>query len=66
MPRFPDTVWSESRDYGGMFDGEVGVCKRGDKFYAYVADGWGGGAGKLHLTLEAAKSDIERLWNRYM
>lgn len=61
---FKDVYWTESRDSGGMFDATVGVYKDDSGYVAYVID-WGTGVhSPPHPTLEAAKADVERLWDR--
>ena len=57
-------VWSERRDDGGMFKATVGVARRGDRYAAFVKDGWGGGVSCTRDTEDAAKAEIERLWER--
>lgn len=62
--KFRDVAWSERRDSGGMFDATVGVYCDDSGYVAYVTD-WGRGIkSPPHPTLEDAKADIERLWNR--
>lgn len=58
-----EVVWSEKRDDGGMFDAEVGVYKSGNQFVAYAANGWGGGVQCTRDTFEAARAEVDRLWN---
>ena len=57
-------VWSECRDDGGMFSAEVGVAASGIRFVAYVKDGWGGGGRCTRDSEEAARAEIDRLWER--
>lgn len=61
---FLPVVWSEKRDDGGMFDAEVGVAVSGDRFVAYVMDGWGGGVRCTRTTEESARAEIDRLWQK--
>jgi len=61
---FLEVEWSERRDDGGMFDATVGVARSGDRFVAFVMDGWGGGVRCTRDTEEAAKGEIDRLWKR--
>lgn len=62
-----DVVWSEARDAGGMFSSEVGVWRDPDgRYRAYVKDGWGGGVrSKPFPDEQAARGDIDRLWEHF-
>ena len=61
-----DVPWCEKRSVlGEMFDPEVGVYRDGDGFVAYV-DSWGGGIrSRIHSSEQAARSDIDRLWEKF-
>lgn len=56
-----DKIWSESIDYGAMFDGEVGVYKSEGYYFAYAKDGWGAGMKCGRKSLDEANKEIERL-----
>lgn len=61
-----DVVVSHRFDDGGMFDGTAGVFIDGNRFRAFVKDGWGGGIqSKAHATQADAERDIERLKEKF-
>lgn len=66
LPRFGGvTVYEEKRDSGGMFDAQLGVEQVSPHgFIPWVSDWHGGIRGPMKPTLEAAKADLTRLFNK--
>lgn len=66
LPRFGGvTVYEEKRDSGGMFDAQLGVEQVGtERFIPWVVDWHGGLRGPEKKTLDEAKGELNRLFNK--
>jgi len=63
-------VYSERRDSGGMFNDTLGVeelpaeVNTPNKFRAFASGSWGGGVQCFRPTLEEAKAELNRLYDK--